>query len=115
MDGCLGGWMSLGNRARHTPTPIHPYTHTQIHPSMTITANTPDTLGHFGQFGGRFVPETLIPALDELTEEYARAKADSEFNRQLEYYFQDYIGRPTPLYFAERLTELLGGPKIYIK
>ena len=82
---------------------------------MPTATATPDTLGHFGPFGGRFVPETLIPALDELAEEYARAKADPEFARQLEYYFHDYIGRPTPLYFAERLTEQLGGRKVYVK
>jgi tryptophan synthase beta chain len=83
---------------------------------MTIpTTSLPDTLGHFGPFGGRFVPETLIPALDELTEEYARARTDPEFARELDYYFTEYVGRPTPLYFAERLTQKLGGPKIYLK
>lgn len=82
---------------------------------MTHTASLPDTLGHFGPFGGRFVPETLIPALDELTEEYARARTDPEFARELNYYFTEYVGRPTPLYFAERLTQKLGGPKIYLK
>src|SRR5689334_9014983 len=82
---------------------------------MLTTTAQPDKQGHFGQFGGRFVPETLIPALDELTAEYARAQSDPEFARQLEYYFADYIGRPTPLYFAEHLSEKLGGPKIYLK
>jgi len=83
---------------------------------MTIqTATLPDARGHFGAYGGRFVPETLIPALDELTAEYAQAKADPEFQRELEYYLHDYVGRPTPLYYAERLTEALGGPKVYVK
>ncbi len=75
----------------------------------------PDSRGHFGQFGGRYVPETLIPALDELAAEYERAKADPEFTRELEYYMREYVGRATPLYFAERLTEKLGGAKIYLK
>jgi tryptophan synthase beta chain len=81
----------------------------------TETAVFPDAQGHFGQFGGRFVPETLIPALDELSAEYARAQADPAFKDELDYYLKDYVGRATPLYFAERLTEALGGPKIYIK
>lgn len=75
----------------------------------------PDISGHFGEFGGRFVPETLIPALDELTSVYETAKADPAFHEELEYYLRDYIGRPTPLYFAERMTRELGGAKIYIK
>ncbi|MDO8683654.1 MAG: pyridoxal-phosphate dependent enzyme, partial [Armatimonadota bacterium] len=75
----------------------------------------PDERGHFGRFGGRFVPETLIPALDELSAEYEKAKADPQFRVELEYYLKQYVGRPTPLYFAERLTETLGGAKIYLK
>lgn len=75
----------------------------------------PDALGHFGEFGGRFVPETLIPALDELTAEYARAKHDPAFQQELVGYQRDFVGRPTPLYFAERLTAHLGGPRIFIK
>ncbi|MHB1000640.1 MAG: tryptophan synthase subunit beta [Armatimonadota bacterium] len=77
--------------------------------------NMPDQLGHFGIFGGKFVPETLIPALDELTAEYEKAKNDPEFQEELSYYLKDYIGRPTPLYFAERITKELGGAKVYIK
>ena len=77
--------------------------------------NLPDGLGHFGEFGGRFVPETLIPALDELTAVYEKAKRDPEFATELDYSLRDYIGRPTPLYFAERMTRDLGGAKIYIK
>jgi hypothetical protein len=61
------------------------------------------------------VPETLIPALDELTAEYEKAKADPKFAEELDYYFREYVGRATPLYFAEHLTEALGGAKIYLK
>ncbi|MDO8586566.1 MAG: tryptophan synthase subunit beta [Armatimonadota bacterium] len=75
----------------------------------------PDERGHFGRFGGRYVPETLIPALDELTAEYERAKADPAFRQELDYYLDQYVGRPTPLYFAQHLTESLGGAKIYLK
>lgn len=75
----------------------------------------PDRSGHFGPYGGRYVPETLIPALDELTAEYEKAKSDPSFSRDFDYYSRDYIGRPTPLYFAQRLTQKLGGAKIYIK
>src|SRR5438067_832561 len=88
------------------------------HNALMMTSATtvlPDALGHFGAFGGRFVPETLIPALDELAAEYARAGTDPQFNGDLEYYLKEYVGRPTPLYFAERLTEKLKGPKIYVK
>lgn len=76
---------------------------------------TPDALGHFGRFGGRYVPEILIPALDELAAAYARYKDDKDFLIELDYYMGDYVGRPTPLYFAERLTEALGGAKVYLK
>jgi tryptophan synthase beta chain len=62
-----------------------------------------------------FVPETLMTALIDLTEEYEKAKADPEFQKELKYYLKDYVGRPTPLYFAERLTRELGGAKIYLK
>lgn len=75
----------------------------------------PDKLGHFGRYGGRFVPEILIPALDELTEAYEKYKDDEEFLTELDYYLREYVGRPTPLYFASRLTEELGGAKIYLK
>src|SRR5437016_4404174 len=81
--------------------------------SVNITA-LPDARGRFGEFGGRFVPETLIPALDELAAEYEKAKADPEFRRELEGYLHDYVGRATPLYHAERLSERYGG-KIYLK
>ncbi|NSW79699.1 MAG: tryptophan synthase subunit beta [Chthonomonadetes bacterium] len=75
----------------------------------------PDTRGHFGIFGGRFVPETLIPALDELEQEYRKAQQDPEFQREFGYYLRHYVGRPTPITYAERLSEHLGGARIYLK
>ena len=86
---------------------------------MTETLPAPETLpdahGHFGAFGGMFVPETLMFALNELSAEYDRAKADPAFQADLDYLLREYVGRPTPLYFAERWTEKLGGAKIYLK
>ncbi len=75
----------------------------------------PDKKGHFGIYGGKFAPETLMPALAELEAAYLSAKKDKEFQAELEFYFREFIGRPTPLYFAKRLTEHLGGAKIYLK
>jgi tryptophan synthase beta chain len=75
----------------------------------------PDSRGYFGPYGGRFVPETLIPALEELDEAYQSAKRDPAFKKEISHYLQDYVGRPTPLYFARHLTETLGGAKIYLK
>ena len=75
----------------------------------------PDDRGHFGQFGGRYVAETLMPALLELEEAYAEAIADPEFQAEFDYYLHHYVGRPSPLYYAERLTQHLGGAKIYLK
>jgi tryptophan synthase beta chain len=77
--------------------------------------NVPDSKGYFGQYGGRFVPETLMPALLELEEAYKKLRKDKEFNRELALLQETYIGRPTPLYFAKKLTETLGGAKIYLK
>jgi tryptophan synthase beta chain len=71
--------------------------------------------GWFGRFGGRFVPETLIEALEELEENYTRLKESAEFRSELEVLLRNYAGRPTPLYFARNLTEMLGGAKIYLK
>ncbi len=71
--------------------------------------------GRFGAYGGRYVPETLVAALDELEHAYAEAQADPGFHARLDSLLHDYAGRPTPLYFAERLTETLGGAKIYLK
>src|ERR1700742_268836 len=75
----------------------------------------PDEHGHFGIFGGRFVAETLMPLILDLEKAYTAAKADPEFHREMSGYLRDYVGRPSPLYFAERLTEHLGGAKIYLK
>jgi tryptophan synthase beta chain len=75
----------------------------------------PDSTGHFGPFGGRYVPETLVHPLQQLEDEYWRAQQDPEFQRELDYYLKEFVGRPTPLYFAERLTKALGGAKIYLK
>src|ERR1700742_4644737 len=82
---------------------------------MSSPAAVPDATGHFGPYGGRFVPETLMHPLQELEEEYFRAQNDPEFQRELAYYLEEFCGRPTPLYFAERLTRELGGAKIYLK
>jgi len=71
--------------------------------------------GYFGQYGGRYVPEILINALDELEKNYVKSKNDKEFHEELSYYLKNYAGRPTPLYFAARLTKYLGGAKIYLK
>jgi tryptophan synthase beta chain len=83
--------------------------------SSVATANLPDAHGHFGPYGGRFVPETLMHPLQELEAEYFRSQQDPEFQREFEYYLKEFCGRPTPLYFAERLTRDLGGAKIYLK
>ena len=83
--------------------------------SKSSSAKQPDARGHFGPYGGRFVPETLIHPLQELEDEYRRAQKDPAFKREFEYYLREFCGRPTPLYFAERLTQELGGAKIYLK
>jgi tryptophan synthase beta chain len=75
----------------------------------------PDGRGHFGPYGGRYVPETLMQPLHELETEYFRSQQDPEFQREFEYYLKEFCGRPTPLYLAERLTRELGGAKIYLK
>ena len=75
----------------------------------------PDVHGHFGSYGGMFVPETLMAALKELSAEYDRSKTDAAFQRELDGLLADYVGRPTPLYFAERWTKQLGGAKVYLK
>jgi tryptophan synthase beta chain len=77
--------------------------------------NGPDETGHFGMFGGRFVAETLMPLILQLDEAYKAAKIDPEFQAEMASYLAHYVGRPSPLYFAERLTEHLGGAKIYLK
>src|SRR5881396_2419091 len=81
----------------------------------TITASEPDEHGHWGKFGGRYVPETLVAPLDELTKEFTLARHDADFWRELERLLRDYCGRPTPLFHAQRLTAHAGGAQIYLK
>ncbi len=81
----------------------------------TASSHVPDESGRFGPFGRRFVPETLMRALEELTDEYLRAKDDPEFAAEFEHLLGSYVGRPSPLYFAERLTAAAGGARIYLK
>ena len=75
----------------------------------------PDARGHYGQFGGKYVIETLMPALESLEQLYEEARNDPKFQSDLKYYLREYVGRPTPLFFAERLTKFLGGARIYLK
>jgi len=75
----------------------------------------PDRRGHFGPYGGRYVAETLMPALAELETAYAKARRDAGFRKEFHFYLCDYAGRETPLYFAERLTEKIGGARVYLK
>ena len=82
---------------------------------MVTTYNQPNATGHYGRFGGRFVPETLMQAVIELEEAYDIAIKDEEFLKDFRYYLKDYVGRENPLYFAERLTKKMGGAKIYLK
>jgi tryptophan synthase beta chain len=83
--------------------------------SLPDITSVPDAHGHFGPYGGRFVPETLMTALLDLEREYETARKDPAFQKELDYLLREFVGRPTPLYFAERLTEELGGAKIYLK
>ncbi len=82
---------------------------------MTADTQLPDEHGRFGPYGGQYVPETLMEALAELEEAYAEARSDEAFEGELAFLLQEYVGRPTPLYFAARLTERLGGAKVYLK
>ena len=75
----------------------------------------PDENGRFGNFGGRFVSETLMPLILSLEKEYEKAKIDNNFWKEMEFFLKDYVGRPSPLYFSERLTKHFGGAKIYLK
>ncbi|EEJ0013951.1 tryptophan synthase subunit beta [Listeria innocua] len=80
-----------------------------------MTYQAPDENGFYGKFGGRFVPETLMKAVKELDEAYRASKTDAAFQKELNYYLKEYVGRKTPLYFAEQLTAYAGGAKIYLK
>lgn len=98
-------------------------TQTPLHPSNTANTDShqrPDPLGRFGQFGGKYVPETLMPALSELEQAYQQYRNDESFQQELQNLLKDYVGRPSPLYFAERLTAHYAkpdgtGPQIYLK
>src|SRR3954452_14051218 len=82
---------------------------------MQGVSTVPDSQGHFGPYGGMFVPETLVSALNDLAREYKRARQDPNFQTELDTLLRDFAGRPTPLYLAERLTNCLGGARIYLK
>src|SRR5213596_2454443 len=82
---------------------------------LPITKSEPDAHGHWGKFGGRYVPETLVAPLEELTTEFIRARGDPNFWRELNLVLRDYAGRPTPLFHARRLTAHAGGAQIYLK
>src|SRR5205085_5016720 len=90
-------------------------------PRMTVTSKPnsvrtgPGERGHFGLFGGRFVAETLMPVILDLEQAYAAARADPAFQAEMDNYLTHYVGRPSPLYFAERMTAHCGGAKIYLK
>ena len=81
----------------------------------TKNINLPDARGHYGKFGGKYVIETLMPALESLETLYNEVRGDPKFQQDLKYYLNKYVGRPTPLYFAERLTKHFGGAKVYLK
>src|SRR5436190_20333258 len=82
---------------------------------LSVTTSEPDEHGHWGKFGGRYVPETLVAPLDELTKEFTRARHDAEFRRELDQLLRNYCGRPTPLFHARRLSARGGGAQIYLK
>ena len=75
----------------------------------------PNEKGYFGSFGGRYVSETLMPLILEVEKEYDKIKSNNDFKKELDHYMKTYVGRPSPLFFAKRITEDLGGPKIYLK
>lgn len=87
----------------------------QISNKTIYPDNLPDASGHFGVYGGRYIPETLLPAVEELTSRYLQFRDDADFQKEFRYYLKNFVGRETPLYFAERLTSRAGGAKIYLK
>jgi tryptophan synthase beta chain len=102
-----------------SPLAEYPGAATLNHVLSTPLPNTlrqgPDGHGRFGEYGGRFVAETLMPLVLELDTAYEATKKDPSFQKELDYYLKDYVGRPSPLWFAERLTKVFGGAKIYLK
>ena len=93
-----------------TPVATEPTKTTLLRPFPSTARPAPDDLGRFGSFGGRFVPETLMDALNQLAAAYEQAKADPEFQRRLDDYLKHYVGRPSPLFHAERLTKSPAAP-----
>ena len=109
-----------GNSGTRGLTPFRPPLTIEIDmsipdPDTTLTSHVPDAAGRFGQFGGRYVPETLVRALDQLEVEYQKACEDADFQSEYESLLANYVGRPSPLYFARRLTEHCGGAQIWLK
>src|SRR5215468_2382828 len=94
---------------------IRPLAAPQAGKKPPVRANAANHKGRFGVYGGRYVPETLMAALEELEREYDKAKRDPKFEKRLDLLLRTFAGRPTPLFFARRLTEKLGGAKIYLK
>ena len=82
---------------------------------MTLINELPDQSGRYGQFGGRYVPEVLMPAINELEESYRQVQSDNKFQTELSQLLINFVGRPTELYFASNLTERFGGAKIFLK
>jgi len=127
--------MSFGNQSNAERLRLHPqFIHSNMNPEPVAVRSTnrttaamvasmssvagqtlPDAQGHFGPYGGRFVPETLMHPLQELEAEYLRSQKDPQFQQEFDYYLREFCGRPTPLYLAERLTKDLGGARIYLK
>ncbi len=112
---------SLRPILQHLDRPLPSMDNTSVRPSccerspMPASPHVPDAAGRFGPFGGRYVPETLTRALDELTAEYEKAVADQSFHAELADLYRHYVGRPSPLYHARRLSEQCGGAQIYLK
>ncbi len=116
----MGYWMSSAMTRNRIEAAASPPYHLRSMNLATPTksalpAHVPDALGHFGPYGGVYVPETLIFALEQLEREYARAMADPRFHAEFGEYLREFVGRPSRLYFAKRLTEKFGGAKIYLK
>jgi tryptophan synthase beta chain len=107
--------MGRGASSPVAAAPVAPVPSDVMSSPLATAPTLPDASGHFGPYGGVFVPETLIVALQQLEAEYRRAIADATFQRDFDYYLREFVGRPSRLYFAKRLTEKLGGAKIYLK
>ena len=95
--------------------PAHESSKKEIAINVEILTGAPDKRGRYGRYGGKFVPETLMVAMEELEAAYLEYRQDEEFQRELDFLLSTYVGRRTPLYFAATLTRELGGAKIYLK